>query len=91
MTGATELKETSLIGAIGTRTTKEVPMCHHTREIPPGIIRISSLTTKEIKGQETSTTTVREVKGTSAIIRGVDQTMVKDQVPTSPTIDPRGI
>ena len=64
-------------------------MCHHTRETPPGIIRISSLTTKEIKGQETSATTIREVKETSAKIRGVDRTMVKDRVPANPTINPR--
>ena len=89
--GATVIKEISPIGAIKTRVTKGIIMCHHIRGMPLGTIRISSITTKEIKGQEISSATIREVKRTIAKTRGVDQIITNGQVLIIPIIGLRGI
>ena len=81
--------KTILIGEIGIRTTQGAPMCHLTREITRGTIRIPNRIIKGIKGPAISTTTIKEIKGTIGRTRG--RTKVKDRILINSTPGHKGV
>ena len=89
-TGVIATKGTSPAGTTGARVIKGTIMCRHIRGTPPETIRISSMHTKGIKGQRTSSTTVKEVRVIIAQIREADRAIIRGQVQTSRTTNHRG-
>ena len=81
--------KTILIGEIGIRTTQGALMCHLTREITRGTIRIPNRIIKGIKGLAISTTTIKGIKGT--IVRTRGRTKVKDRILINSTPGHKGV
>ena len=80
---------TILIGEMGIRIIQGAPMCHLTRGITKGTIRIPNQITKGIKGLATSTITTKEIRGT--IGKPKDRTKVKDQILINSTPGHKGV